>query len=286
MPLTPRQRSFSYFLAESNNERGVDVMPNSALRKSAISVSEIVTRYEAGESTASIAKDAGVSDRQIRRLLNREGVKMRPAGKPPVHDVNTDFFKRWSPEMAYVLGFIVTDGCVSGNQLSIAQKEREILDKIARVTGATSPITVRKNNGGKTIIHALTISRQEVVQDLQRYGITPRKSCTVPFPDVPEKYLPHFLRGVIDGDGWIHEKGYRMSVVSASLLFAERLVSILLERGFNARLMIDNSGKSTYYRAIVSGKDDVRRLGEWLYRDCGDLYLTRKRERFEYHNAS
>lgn len=261
-------------------------MAKSDLRKSAISIDEIVTRYQAGESTASIEKDAGVSDRQIRRLLNREGVRMRPTDKPPIHDVNTDFFKRWSPEMAYVLGFVVTDGCVTGNQLSISQKDRDILEKIAQAIGATSPVTARKNNGGKTIIHALTISRQEIVQDLMRYGVTPRKSCTVQFPEVPKKYLPHFLRGVIDGDGWVHERGYRVSVVSASLSFAERLVAILFERGFNARLMLDNSGKSTYYRAVVSGKDDVCRLGEWLYRDCGDLYLPRKRERFEYHNAS
>lgn len=188
--------------------------------------------------------------------------------------------------MAYVLGFIVTDGCVTGNQVAITQKERYILDIIAKTIGATSPVTERSNNGGKTTIHTLNISRKEVVDDLGKLGVTSRKSLVVPFPDVPDEFISHFLRGVIDGDGWVHHKGYMMSVISASPLFAERLFDVFMAHGFNTRLVVDRSGKSTYYRVHVSGKEDVRRLGEWLYADCGDLYLTRKRERFEYHNAS
>lgn len=188
--------------------------------------------------------------------------------------------------MAYVLGFIVTDGSLTRTQVTIAQKERYILDIIAETMGVTSPVTERSNNGGKTTIHTLSISRKEIVEDLAKLGITPRKSLVVPFPAVPSEFMPHFLRGIIDGDGWVHHKGYMMSIISASPSFAERLFGVLQTNGFNTRIIVDNSGKSTYYRVRVSGKDDVRRLGEWLYADCGDLYLTRKRERFEYHNAS
>lgn len=188
--------------------------------------------------------------------------------------------------MAYVLGFIVTDGCVTGNQVAIAQKERYILDKIAEVMNVTSPVRKRSNNGGKTTLFTLNISRKEIVEDLANLGVTPRKSLTVPFPNVPDEFLSHFVRGVIDGDGHVHHKGYLISVISASLQFAESLFTVFTERGYNSRIYIDKSGKTPYYRVFVSGKEDVRRLGEWLYADCGDLYLTRKRERFEYHNAS
>ncbi|MCZ0829112.1 LAGLIDADG family homing endonuclease, partial [Brevibacillus laterosporus] len=226
------------------------------------------------------------SDRQIRRILVKHGVKMRKAGKTPIHDVNIEFFKRWTPEMAYVLGFIVTDGCITQNQITIAQKERHILEIIADIMGATTPVTERSNNGGRTAIFTLNICRTEMVNDLAKLGISSRKSLVVPFPNVPDDLMPHFLRGVIDGDGWVHHKGYTMSVISASPLFAERLFDVLSDRGFNTRVVIDCSGKTTYYRVYVSGKEDIYRLGKWLYRDCGHLYLPRKRERFEYHNAS
>lgn len=262
-------------------------MANSDLRKSTIAVDEIVARYQAGESSSEIAKLAGVSDRQIRRLINREGAQTRSAGKTPIHDVSTAFFKSWSNEMAYVLGFIVTDGCVTDNQLVIAQKERYILERIAKVVGTTAQVSEFKNNGGKSVINRLCLSRKEIVHDLNKLGITKRKSLTVPFPDVPDEFMSHFFRGVIDGDGWVHKKGYVMSIASASLQFAERATETLIDHKFRARLVVEpRTDGATLYRPTVSGKDDIRRLGEWLYRDCSDLYLARKRERFEYHCAA
>ena len=52
------------------------------------------------------------------------------------------------------------------------------------------------------------------------------KSLTVPFPNVPEEYLASFVRGVIDGDGWVQKEGYIMNITSGSKLFAEGLLSI------------------------------------------------------------
>ena len=48
----------------------------------------------------------------------------------------------------------------------------------------------------------------------------------VKFPDVPEEFLPSFVRGVIDGDGWVQRKGYVMNVTSGSILFAKGMLSI------------------------------------------------------------
>lgn len=145
----------------------------------------------------------------------------------------------------------------------------------------SSDYLVKKRDNGSSSIYLLNITRKQVVDDLRRLGITESKSRTVAFPNVPEEYTRHFLRGVIDGDGWVHERGYVVNVTSGSALFAQGLHAEFQRRGFNGRL--DDCGG--VYRVWVSGKNDVARLCQWLYEDCGELFLPRKYERFSIHVA-
>jgi hypothetical protein len=45
----------------------------------------------------------------------------------------------------------------------------------------------------------------------------------IPFQEVPRIYLPSLIRGIIDGDGWVQDRGYVMKVSSASVKFAKGL---------------------------------------------------------------
>ncbi|MGC4375792.1 LAGLIDADG family homing endonuclease [Fictibacillus sp. Mic-4] len=241
-----------------------------------ISKEEVVNLYvNQRKSTKEIAKIADVSSRYITNVLREKGVKLNEKRRQNGYSINVDFFKTWSPEMAYVLGFVLTDGAINGNTFSIAQKDIDILQRINSAMQSNFPIKKRKN--GKSFIYALSISRKEMVDDLRRLGLTEKKSLTVEFPMVPDRYLNHFIRGVIDGDGWVQDRGYVMNVTSGSLLFAYHLHENFNQYKFNGRLA-KNSGA---YRVWVSGKDDIIRLGRWLYSDCSDLFLPRKRERFE-----
>lgn len=250
-----------------------------------LSIEEIMERYKNGESSTSIAKDAGVSDRHIRRLINQYGaeygVETRAGGQPRKHQVNENFFKTWTPEMAYVLGFVLTDGHVKGNALTISQKDVEILRKIAKVMNCTNEPVKKKTQD----LYVLIINSKEIVHDLRKLGITERKSRTVKMPNVPEKYLPHFIRGVLDGDGHVHFKGYRVTITSGSLSFAESLTEILNNHGFTAELLEQTAHKSnnSIYRVVLSGKTNVWKFGEWIYKNKGELFLERKISRiFSY----
>jgi intein-encoded DNA endonuclease-like protein len=244
-----------------------------------ITKDEAVSRYKNGASTKEIAQLAGASSRYIRQVLNESGItltKRRTNG----YKVNEDFFRRWSAEMAYVLGFILTDGCISGNMIIISQKDHEILDRIRGAIETNNPIRKRKN--GRSHIHTLVINRKSMVEDLAKLGIGEKKSLTVKFPEVPSEYLHHFIRGVVDGDGWVQDRGYVMKVTSGSANFSYALCDVLIDEGFNARVTSDNN----VFRVTVSGKQDVIKLGEWLYVDCGDLLLERKRQRFEVNKKT
>lgn len=235
---------------------------------------EIVAMYIGGQSTREISEQVGVSTRQVRNVLHKRGITLRGKRRTDGYKVNEDFFKTWSSEMAYVLGFVFTDGNVSGNAASISQKERNILDKINNIMESTYVIRERAN--GVNPIFTLTIHRKEVVEDLARLGITEGKSRTMDFPDVPDEYLSHFIRGVIDGDGWIQDRGYVMNVTNASDSFSRNLLDIFIRRGLRGR--ITRQGNAN--RVWVSGKQDVINLAEWIYEGAGDLFLARKRARF------
>ena len=49
----------------------------------------------------------------------------------------------------------------------------------------------------------LLIYSKKVKQDLEALGIITNTSVTVHFPDVPDEFLPSFIGGVIDEDGWV-----------------------------------------------------------------------------------
>src|SRR3989338_8582911 len=56
-------------------------------------------------------------------------------------DINERFFTKWSPEMAYVLGLIITDACISKTgTVSLCINDRELLEKVKKVMGSTHKI--------------------------------------------------------------------------------------------------------------------------------------------------
>ncbi|PIP28260.1 MAG: hypothetical protein COX29_02045 [Candidatus Moranbacteria bacterium CG23_combo_of_CG06-09_8_20_14_all_35_22] len=68
----------------------------------------------------------------------------------PIHKTkNENFFKKWSPEMAYVLGFFAADGCMIKNNrgayfIEFQITDKDILLKIKKLLGSNHKITERK----------------------------------------------------------------------------------------------------------------------------------------------
>lgn len=235
--------------------------------------------YLNGHSTKEISDKIGVSTRQVRNILRSKGVTIRGKRRTNGRKVNEDFFKTWSNEMAYVLGFVITDGNISNSTLAISQNERYILEEIRIAMDSDYEIKRRKN--GVNDIYVLSMYRKEIVDDLKALGISEGKSRVVEFPEVPDEYLSHFIRGVIDGDGWVQDRGYVMNVTNASKPFSESLHSVFNRLGYNGRIVEDRNA----YRVWISGKEDVARLADWVYEDKGELYLRRKFDRMNINKT-
>jgi LAGLIDADG-like domain len=118
--------------------------------------------------------------------------------------------------------------------------------------------------------------------DLQTlFHIISDKSSNITFPNIPKKYIHHFIRGYFDGDGHINYKGYTVSFVGGSTAFMESLQALLLKYGFNP-YMTDN-GK--HIRVFIHGRKSLKQFGDWMYTDKS-LYLKRKFAAFDQEKLS
>ena len=142
----------------------------------------------------------------VHRRMIKYGFKARTRseawkhrGTDDVYEINEGFFHNWSKEMAYILGLILTDGNIDAEngQVSLTMKEGYLLKNVKTILNSEHPVKYYKENE----IYCFSFCRKKMSDRLFKLGISSNKSLKVRFPDVPDKFLSHFIRGVFDGDG-------------------------------------------------------------------------------------
>ena len=123
----------------------------------------------------------------------------------PKRNVET-FFNSWSPNMAYILGYFASDGCMYQNKrgscyISFTSTDIELIELVKQLMGVSNRVE-RYQSPKKTwkIRYVLQIGSKKLYERLLRIGFTSNKSLTLIFPEVPDEMLAHFLR-YFDGDG-------------------------------------------------------------------------------------
>ena len=190
-----------------------------------------------------------------------------------------EWWKEWSPELAYILGFAFADGGIGKgrNGLVIGQSKRDILDQIASV--APNPRIVY-SEGAK--VWRLTFCEPGLNTILAGYGIVPNKTVLGFWPpSMPHDLVQHYLRGFFDGDGCIsiRKKGYGGTVSfvchSSSYLQAVKDHFNLLDVSDGSML---KDGRN--YRLRYHSADSLKRIYALFYTDAS-LYHRGKFRRFE-----
>ncbi|MCK4589350.1 MAG: hypothetical protein KAT77_02830 [Nanoarchaeota archaeon] len=195
-------------------------------------------------------------------------------------EINQDFFKKWNVVMAYVFGWFCSDGFVSSNKdlcgIHLHSKDKEILEKIKKVMGSEHNIHDYKESS------FFRVHNKPLCEDLINLGCHPKKSAILKFPYVPDKFLSHFVRGYFDGDGSIYfNKPNTIKVAfTASKEFVETLQK-KLNRILGLRIGPPQKNLSVW-TCFYYG-DNARKLCRWMYRDCRNFYLRRKKEKFKSH---
>eukprot|EP01084_Bolivina_argentea_P020927 38868_1 len=111
--------------------------------------------------------------------------------------------------MAYWLGFLFADGCVhkqvSGYITTLGLKctDHSHVEKYKKALQSSYHLGLYKNGAHCKALHV--ICDNSLAMDLIGLGCIPRKSLTLQWPNnIPDEYVPHFVRGYFDGDGCIH----------------------------------------------------------------------------------
>jgi hypothetical protein len=116
------------------------------------------------------------------------------------------------------------------------------------------------------------------VKAITSFGISKRKSLTLEFPNIPDEYFWHFVRGYFDGDGSIClVKGKPVVSFVGSVSFVEGL-SAAIHRKLNISKKLD------YYYAntpkLVYCGVDARSVADQMYEHSEEIRLNRKFNRY------
>jgi hypothetical protein len=250
-------------------------------RKKGITDQDIIQMYKSGMTFKEICGIIGISDRAIRNVMYKYKVKMnreQSSGQPRKHKVNENYFKQWSHEMAWILGLIITDGCINKelHSVTLTQKDEQILKLVAKYMEADY-ILAPEGKTRKT--PTLIINSKEIKSDLEKLGVGPNKSLNIKFPNIPKLYLPSFVMGVIEGDGWVQKTGYVMNVTTASKSFAEGLLTVFKSWSLRSEVTVEySSAGNSIYRVWVKGKLVLPELGKIIYNDAIEPYFSYKKE--------
>lgn len=173
---------------------------------------EIIDQYNYTTSTE-LAKRYNVSTSKINQVWSQAGLKGKTSR---IYYLDENFFENIdTDEKAYWVGFIASDGCLyhpKDNRqdilsISLSIKDKEHLEKFKTSLKTNKPLSVGKHGSHKQFEHiCLQISSNKLCQDLQKIGITYRKTYDVQWPKIPQQLLPAYIRGYFDGDGHISHK--------------------------------------------------------------------------------
>lgn len=113
---------------------------------------------------------------------------------------------KWSSKIAYAIGLITTDGCLSNDERHTIMRSSDIqqLKNFKKCLDLSNEISETKNDGwAKKPAYKVQFGNVVLYKWLLNIGLMPNKTKRIRALKIPNKYFFDFLRGHLDGDGCI-----------------------------------------------------------------------------------
>ena len=206
----------------------------------------------------------------------------------------------WNALLAYAVGLIATDGCLSsdGRHVIMRSADLQLLHTFKKCLGISNKITETFNDGyAKKRAYRIQPSMVQFYRWLLKIGLTPAKSHTIGAINIPNKYFRDFLRGHLDGDGsiTIYQDRYNtyknpkyiyqrlwLRFISASKKHIEWLQNKVNElTGVDGHRWTSKQKdkKHVSMSVLKFGKRDSIRMLNWMYYEKNIPCLLRKYEK-------
>jgi hypothetical protein len=227
---------------------------------------------------ARVSKALGVSRARVSKIAKESGYEVRTTK----FDVSSKLFASVVDEAtAYWLGFMFGDGYVLSNMkdfgVTLAASDRDHLVKFVQFLGVPEEVIgdyVNSTSFGSAAYSKFVLRSHEVCSNLISLGCVPKKSHVVEGPDgLPQELTRHFIRGLVDADGYISKTKYH----SVELVGSKPLLDWVVANSPQGAWKNAEEHKSIY-RIRSSSSDNAKAIIAWLYSDAA-VYLDRKMER-------
>lgn len=255
----------------------------------------IIKDYEDGVVIHEIAKKYHTSQETVSSILKDNNIEIRPAYKT-TYSINEQYFDKIdTQEKAYIIGMIASDGCIHNNliKISLQEDDKDILEKISKCLGNSNPLKyIGQRNKKWKNQYALTIINKRLATRLKTIGLVENKTLKLEFPTViTDDLLPHFLRGLLDGDGFLEKKRYRIGYTGTTALLTEinHKINRILGINFNIyaeKCKSNSMGNNLISTMKISNKKDCIKFLNYIYKDA-TIYMNRKYNLYQtYINES
>lgn len=246
--------------------------------------------YVNNEFDKDIAQEFNINVATVRRIASE--LKLHKNNHNRINKrIKSDYFSVIdSPEKAYWLGFLFTDGSVDHYKttgrirLQLQVSDEEILHQYKEDLGLDCAIIYDKRPGKECV--SVEFTDEQIFNDLAKYNIIPNKTYAsdhIPYEKIPPEFLSAFALGLFDGDGCLTYSSDFSSDVTlnftsyyeSTIIDFQYIIDKILVPKENSNKNIFTSAWHTQWR----GRRQVLSILDCLYENC-PRHLDRKYQKY------
>lgn len=191
---------------------------------------------------------------------------------------------KWSPNIAYIVGLLTTDGNLrkDGRHIDFTSKDIQLIKTFKKCLGLKNKIGLKNSGFSNKKYFRVQFSDIILYNWLLNLGLTPKKSKTIGELKIPDKYFFDFLRGHFDGDGSCYsywDKRWDSSFMFYTKFYSASKKHLLwlrfrIKKLLNIKGDLNRGGKNIIYQ-LKYAKRESKILIPKIYKK-GSPHLLRK----------
>lgn len=199
-----------------------------------------------------------------------------------------NYVVKWTPEFAYAIGLLTTDGCLAkdGRHFNFTSKDIQLIKTFKKCLRLDVKISYKTSSFTNRKYPQVQFGNVRLYKYLLTIGLTPNKSLTLGELKIPEKHFFDFLRGHFDGDGSFYS--YWDKRWPNSFMFYTNFLSASHQHigwlRFRIKELLDISGAVGHSRSVwklrYAKRESSILLSKMYYRKNVPC-LIRKRQKIE-----